>query len=166
MNKSVGFAPVIQEDALLVILGSFPGQASLQAGQYYAFARNQFWPIVGTLLGQADLHRFDYEKKQDFLKEHQVALWDVYKACIREGSLDSNISAGEGNDLSALKKLAPGLKVIAHNGKTSARFMKETSLLGVQTMALPSTSPAYASMHFAEKLEKWRAAFVLAGILE
>lgn len=165
MKKSVGFAPVIQKDALLVILGSFPGQASLQAQQYYAFARNQFWPVVGTLLGQSDLQKFDYDRKLIFLKEHKVGLWDVYKACIREGSLDANISAGEANDLRRLKKLAPGLKVIAHNGKTSAKFIEKTSLLDVHTMALPSTSPAYASMRFEEKLEKWRAAFAVAGVI-
>ncbi|MGL4667805.1 MAG: DNA-deoxyinosine glycosylase [Saezia sp.] len=165
MNQSVGLDPVIREDALLVVLGSFPGQASLQARQYYAFSRNQFWPIVGALLGQDDLQKLGYESRLHFLTQHKIGLWDVYQACIREGSLDSNISAGQANDLSTLKARAPELKVIVHNGKKSAKFMKQTSLLGVHTLSLPSTSPAYAGMRFHEKLEKWKEAFVLAGIL-
>lgn len=165
MKRLTGLGAVIQKDALLVILGSFPGKASLQAGQYYAFPRNHFWPIVGKLLGEADLLQRDYKYKLAFLKAHRVGLWDVYGACIREGSLDADIQAGEPNDLSQLKVQAPGLKVIAHNGGASARFKKQTQALDVEVIQLPSTSPANASWSFERKLQAWRKAFELAGVM-
>jgi len=41
-----GLPPVIARQTRLVLLGSFPGAASLAAGQYYAHPRNQFWPLL------------------------------------------------------------------------------------------------------------------------
>ena len=164
-DKTKGFPPILHQDTLLVVLGSFPGQASLQASEYYAFKRNQFWPLVGSILGQNNVHTLPYEEKVAFLKQHKIGLWDVYQACVRVGSLDANITAGEPNDLRLLKKCAPQLRLIAHNGKTSAKFMKGSEKLGVRVIALPSTSPAYASMRFQEKLARWRVAFQGAGII-
>jgi hypoxanthine-DNA glycosylase len=161
--RLVGLPPVIARGTRLVVLGSFPGAASLAAGQYYAHPRNAFWPIVGSLLGVA-LPAMAYGSRLAVLRERGVGLWDVYASCRREGSLDQAIEAAEPNDLAGLKRRAPGLLAVAHNGGESARSRAVTAALGVAVFTLPSTSPANASWSFERKLAAWRAAFVAAGI--
>lgn len=163
MTRLVGLPPVIAPDTRLVVLGSFPGAASLAAGQYYAHPRNHFWPLLGSLWA-LDLPSWDYARRLRALQSHGVGLWDVYGACRREGSLDTAIEAAEPNDLAGLLQRAPALAAIAHNGGESARSMRITRTLGVPVVRLPSTSPANASWSFERKRAAWRDAFVAAGI--
>jgi len=160
----VGLAPVIAPNTRLVVLGSFPGAASLAAQQYYAHPRNHFWPLLSALWG-IDLRALPYAQRLEAMLEHGLGLWDVYAGCRREGSLDSAIEAAEHNDLASLLRLAPGLRAIAHNGGESARSMRLTGALGVPVRRLPSTSPANASWSFERKLAAWREAFEQADIL-
>ena len=46
------FPPVVDADTRLLILGSLPGAASLAAGRYYAHPQNQFWRLVGGVIGR------------------------------------------------------------------------------------------------------------------
>lgn len=158
-----GLAPVLSRHSRLVVLGSFPGQASLAAQQYYAHPRNQFWPIVGTLLG-VDLVALPYAARLALLRKRGLGLWDVYAACRREGSLDSAIEQAELNDLASLRRRAPGLQAIAHNGGESARSLRITQALGLPVHRLPSTSPANASWSFERKLAAWRGVFASCGL--
>jgi hypoxanthine-DNA glycosylase len=153
-----GLAPVISPDTRLVVLGSFPGVASLAAQQYYGHPRNAFWRLLSALWGE-DLVAQPYVDRLAALARHRVGLWDVYRACEREGSLDSAIRAAEPNDLVSLKTLAPGLRAVAHNGAESARARRATAGLGLEVHALPSTSPANAAWSFERKLAAWRAVF-------
>jgi hypoxanthine-DNA glycosylase len=162
-----GLAPVVGEGARLLVLGSFPGVASLRAQQYYAHPRNQFWPILSAIWGLegADaLQNRPYAERLPVVREHGLAIWDVYAGCQREGSLDSAIMAAELNDLTGLIQQVPTLRAIAHNGGESARHMKITSSLGLPVSKLPSTSPAHASWSFERKLAAWREVFEQAGI--
>jgi hypoxanthine-DNA glycosylase len=153
----VGLAPVVDASARLVVLGSFPGVASLAAGRYYGHPRNHFWPILSALWNH-DLVALGAEERLDALRARGVGLWDVYASCRRVGSLDSAIEQPRLNDLAALRRLAPGLRAVAHNGGESARAMHATRALGVEVLRLPSTSPANASWSFERKLAAWRAA--------
>ncbi len=158
-----GLPPVIARGTKLVVLGSFPGVASLEAGQYYAHPRNHFWPILSALWG-LDLRAQPYARRLQELRERGLGVWDVYAACRREGSLDSAIQAPEFNDLASLKRRAPGLRGVAHNGGESARAMAHTRQFGLPVWRLPSTSPANASWSFERKHAAWRAVFLEAGL--
>jgi len=158
-----GLPPVIGPRTRLLVLGSFPGVASLQAGEYYAHPRNHFWPILSALWG-LDLRALPYAQRIDAVRERGLGIWDVYAHCRREGSLDSAIEDAEYNDLAGLKRRAPALRGIAHNGGESARAMRHTASLGVPVARLPSTSPANASWSFERKLAAWRTVFESHGI--
>jgi len=153
-----GLAPVIAPDTRLVVLGSFPGVASLAAQQYYGHPRNALWPLLSALWDE-DLAALDYAGRLDALRRHRVGLWDVYRSCEREGSLDSAIRAPQPNDLAELTRRAPDLLAVAHNGGESARSRRVTEALGLAVHTLPSTSPANASWSFERKLAAWREVF-------
>lgn len=160
---SHGLPAVVQADTRLLVLGSFPGQASLQAQQYYGHARNQFWPMLSALWG-IDLMAMAYAARLRAMRGHGVGLWDMYAACRRPGSLDSAIREAQPNDLAGLVRGLPALRAIAHNGAESARTMRLTATLGVAVHRLPSTSPAHASWSFERKLASWRAVFAEHGL--
>jgi hypoxanthine-DNA glycosylase len=158
-----GLAPIAAPDARLLVLGSFPSVASLQAQQYYAHPRNHFWPILSALWG-TDLNALPYAQRVAEVRRRGLAIWDVYAACRREGSLDSAIEDAEPNDLAALAARLPQLAAIAHNGGESARAMRITRALGLPVHRLPSTSPANASWSFERKLAAWRVVFAGVGL--
>jgi TDG/mug DNA glycosylase family protein len=149
------FPPVIDSRTKILILGSFPGNASLQAQQYYAHPRNQFWRLLSAVLNE-DLTTLAYPERLNLLLEHRVGLWDVIGACTREGSLDSAIRLAETNDFTALKMHCPQLSRACFNGKTSGKFAPLFAAAGFDTQVLPSSSPANAQSSFDEKLLAWR----------
>ena len=153
-----GLGPVADSRTRLLVLGSFPGVASLQVQQYYGHPRNHFWPILAALW-QVDLPSMSYAQRLAAMQSRGLGLWDVYAACRREGSLDSAIEAAVPNDLAGLVRRLPDLRAIAHNGGESARAMRVTRALGLPVFRLPSTSPANASWSFERKLAAWRAVF-------
>ena len=158
-----GLAPVVTSDTRLLVLGSFPSQASLAASQYYAHPRNQFWTILSTLWG-VDLRTLPYTARLAEVRRRGLGIWDVYASCLREGSLDSAIENAERNDLAALVATLPALRAIAHNGGESARAMAVTRALAPEVVRLPSSSPANASWSLARKVDAWRALFARHGL--
>ena len=150
-----GLAPVIDADIRILILGSFPGAASLAAGQYYAHPRNLLWPILSALTGEA-LATLPYAERLPRLLAHGYGLWDVLGACERDGSLDSAIRKPAANDFARLRDLCPLLETVGFNGQTSGKFAPQFAQAGYRTLVLPSTSPAHAALSFDEKLSSWR----------
>lgn len=140
----------------MLILGSFPSTASLAARQYYAHPQNQFWRVLGAVIGQP-LKEMDYPARIAAVQAAGIAIWDVFASCERAGSLDTAIHDAVPNPLAVLKKSAPALRRICFNGRMAARRIREVEALGYEAMVLPSTSPAHAGMSFDEKLARWRA---------
>ena len=157
-RRCEGFAPVLDGRVRVLVLGSFPSAASLQAHQYYGHPRNQFWAILGHILAEP-LVRLDYPERLERVLAHRVGIWDVYADCRRSGSLDSQIHAPRSNDLASLRRLAPGLQAVAFNGQAAGRFQARVAELGYACAVLPSTSPAHAARRFDEKLAVWTAFF-------
>lgn len=149
-----GLAPVIDEHIRILILGSFPGAASLAAQQYYAHPRNHLWPILSALTGE-DLAALPYPQRLPRLLAHRIGLWDVLGACKRAGSLDSAIRKPAANDFARLRELCPALEFVGFNGQASGKFAPQFEQEGYRVAVLPSTSPAHAAMTFAEKLAAW-----------
>lgn len=97
-----GLPPVIDRRARVLILGSFPSAASLAAQQYYAHPRNQFWRMLGAVIGQP-LKDMPYAARLAAAQAAGIAIWDIYASCERAGSLDSAIRNSVANDFAALK---------------------------------------------------------------
>ncbi len=159
---------------VVLVLGSFPGAASLAARQYYAHPQNHFWPILAALWPQAALPpRDDYAGRCAWLTERGLGLWDVYESCEREGSLDTSIRNAQVNDFARLHGRCPRLAAVAHNGGESFRHAHAVraslgaaqGALGLESVRLPSTSPANASWSFDRKLNAWAALMASHGLL-
>jgi len=150
-----GLAPVLDAGVRIVVLGSFPGAASLAAGQYYAHPRNQFWRLMAAVTNEP-FAEMAYEERLTRLLAHQIGVWDTIAACERQGSLDAAIRQAQANELSVLREHSPHLFRVCFNGKTSARSEHRFSMAGYDTVVLPSSSPANAQMSFDDKLDVWK----------
>ena len=150
-----GLPPIARVDARLFILGSLPGDASLAAAQYYAHPQNQFWRLVGSVIGE-DLYALSYAERLERLAVHRIGLWDVIGSAVRHGSLDQSIRLANHNRIERLIHDFPDLEAVAFNGGTSAAAGRK--LIGqnhrLTLIDLPSSSPAN-TRSFAEKAEAW-----------
>lgn len=151
------FPPVIDEGARVLVLGTLPGEESLRRREYYAHPRNLFWPILFALFDAPPAAH--YEAKLAFAMAQRVALWDVCMAGEREASADATIRREIPNAIEGLLDAHPLIGAVAFNGTTARRlydrhFARRPGLL---YLAMPSTSPAHASLDFAAKLKHWSA---------
>ena len=99
----------------------------------------------------------DYTAKLAFARAHRVALWDVCACAQRIASGDASIRQEQPNAIDRLLDAHPSIGAVAFNGSGARRlydrhFRRRPDLT---YLALPSTSPAYARLDFAGKLEHW-----------
>jgi hypoxanthine-DNA glycosylase len=137
----------------VLILGSFPSEASLAARQYYAHPRNHFWPVLGAVLGEP-LAELPYADRLSRVRARRIAIWDTIVACERAGSLDAAIRNAVRGEIARIRRVARGLKAVCFNGNTAGRAQAAWEAAGYETLVLPSTSPAY-TRPFAQKLAAW-----------
>jgi len=163
-----GFPPIANTHARILILGSLPGQVSLQQQQYYAHPHNAFWKIMGRLFGAGP--ELAYAERAQRLMQNEIALWDVCAAAQRPGSLDAAIVQASvvPNDFAAFIESHPHIVLICFNGGKAADLYRRLVLPGLpdtfcatHTETLPSTSPAHAAMSFEDKLARWSAALAI-----
>jgi hypoxanthine-DNA glycosylase len=158
-----GFPSIATSSATILILGSMPSVESLRQHQYYAHKRNAFWRIMAAMFG------FDtslsYRERARQLKDNDIALWDVIKACERSGSLDTKIknTSIEINDFATFFRKHPHIRKICFNGSMAEQqfrkhvipILSDDHFADIVMARLPSTSPAMASLSFDKKLAAW-----------
>lgn len=150
------FPPIIDSRSKILILGTMPGEKSLELQEYYGNRGNQFWKLLFAIIGKD--FSYDYTIKKELLKENSIALWDVLQYCEREGSLDSKIKNEIPNDFETFYKAYPNIKNIFFSSKNAAlyydKYVEKKESIAYDI--LPSPSGANASKSFVEKLQIWR----------
>jgi double-stranded uracil-DNA glycosylase len=163
MKHDECFPPIAQRNAEVLILGSLPGQRSLQMQQYYAHPQNAFWKLIARMYDVES--SLPYTRRVKILTANRIALWDVLAAAERPGSLDSSIvhASARANDFAAFYRSHPQISRVYFNGRKAEelyrRFVLPTlsaEFAAIRYVSMPSTSPAHAGMAFAEKLVRWK----------
>lgn len=162
MDTINSFAPVVDANARVLILGSIPGKRSLNDNQYYAHPRNAFWRIMSQLyhfelphlpqnpsqksLDEAPKKSLNKSPKKSAaeylhclsqLRQHRIALWDVLQSCQRDSSLDADIveASIQPNDFSQLFSDYPLIRHIYFNGAKAQQSYQRYVLPGLSASA-------------------------------
>ena len=150
------FEPLADNDARILILGSIPGDRSIELGEYYGHPQNRFWKMIAVITGAPP--PINYGQKRAMLMQNRIALWDVAQRAHRQGSMDSAIRNEEPNDIAAFIAGQKKLQRVVFNGKKAeqlyGRYIERLS--GICYLSMPSTSPANAAVSFDILCEKWR----------
>ncbi|OYQ31886.1 DNA-deoxyinosine glycosylase [Flavobacterium cyanobacteriorum] len=149
------FPPVVNHTSEILLLGTMPGEKSLELQEYYGNRGNQFWKLLYAVFGEQ--YNEAYTAKMALLVRHRIALWDVLQYCEREGSLDSNIKNEVPNDFDAFYEKYPKIKAVLFTSKNAAAYYsKYVGFKNLKYATLPSPSGANASKSFSEKLGEWK----------
>ena len=127
MERKFADLKYIEPNAKVVILGTFPSEASRDTFFYHK-STNQFWKIMSEIFGDTSIKHLETKKndqkpspdenlqlienRKNFLKKHKIGLWDMIKSCYVDKSKDSSIKDPEYNDLTTLKTECPQLECI------------------------------------------------------
>ncbi|WP_366184124.1 DNA-deoxyinosine glycosylase [Flavobacterium ovatum] len=150
------FAPISNPDIEILILGSLPGDKSIEVNEYYGHPQNRFWKIIAAISNN-ELPQ-NYKDKVALLQKLKIGVWDVAQKALRSGSLDSAIKSEEPNDIETFISNHPKLKIIAFNGKTAEALFNKyfDKKSNIKYVSLPSTSPANARFDFDTLRESWQ----------
>lgn len=182
MERKFADLKCIRPDTKIVILGTFPSEASRNTFFYHK-STNQFWKIMSKIFGDKSVEHLKestpdenlqlIENRKNFLKKHKIGLWDMMKSCYIDKSKDSSIKDPEYNDLTTLKTECPELECIFFSSKKAfkhyQKYLKQIDKYlnlknevyrdwlktKVSEMVLPSPSSAYARMRLEDKIKKW-----------
>ena len=155
-HTKTSFDPISNAETTILILGTMPGDKSLELGEYYGHSRNRFWKIISTITDN-DLP-LTYTDKKALLLKTKIGIWDVTHKANRKGSLDSVIEDTEPNHLNSFIARHKNLKVIGFNGKKAQALFDKyfDRQSGLNYISLPSTSPANTGIDFDNICKQWR----------
>lgn len=159
MKRKESLSPVVDDKAVILILGSMPGEESLRRQEYYGYSANHFWRLISAIFNEelSDM----YGAKISMIQRNGIALWDVIESCTREGSLDTMIRDEYPNALPGFLCEHSGIRAVFFNGQKAAQSFKRSFGFDVLEKKeiywsiLPSSSPAN-TIGFEKKLIKWK----------
>lgn len=147
--------PCYHRDSKVLILGTFPSPKSRAFGFYYGHPRNRFWGVLAEIF-QEDLP-MTIEEKKTLLMKHHIALWDVLAACKIRGASDSSITDPVPNDIVWLINRTE-IRRIYTTGRKATDLYRKLSYpkTGIESIMLPSTSPANAAFSQADLVSAYQ----------
>jgi len=160
-----GLTPLMCSEPRILILGSLPSDMSIASQEYYGNPRNLFWRVIAGISDEPVPEC--YAEKKDLLARHHIALWDVYAAAERQGSLDTNIKDGAFNDIEGIVKKYPTITTIVFNGgkafkmfgkylKTNASNINTLKSLKYYPCASTSSMVQSAGWTLDKLIEQWK----------
>ena len=144
--------PVYDKNSKILILGSFPSEASRLSGFYYGHKQNRFWRVLSAVTGKPCGD--GKEEKIRFLLDNSIALWDVIGSCTVTGSSDSSIKDVIPNDITPLLDFA-NIKAVYLNGRLANKLFEKYIKCSLPHFCLPSTSPANAAYSLDRLIKEW-----------
>lgn len=156
-NFKTSFPPIADAETEILILGTLPGDRSLEVGEYFAHPRNRFWKIISCITGNPVPET--YTEKRELLLTSRIGVWNVLHKANRKGSLDTGIRNEVPNDLTAFLSQHQKVKVIGFDGlKAGALYNKHFSRIsGIKYISLPGCSAANARFDLQALCERWAA---------
>lgn len=147
--------PLFDENAKILILGSFPSVKSRECGFYYGHPQNRFWKVTAFVFGEEV--PYTVEEKRSMILRNHVALWDVIASCDITGSSDSSIKNVVPNDVKRVINSSNVQKIYVNGKKAKSLYDKYLEKeLGITAVCLPSTSPANASWSLDRLQNEWK----------
>jgi hypoxanthine-DNA glycosylase len=161
--KKTAFPPIVDTHCVVLLLGTMPGERSIQLQQYYGHKTNQFWKIMFGLFGLPVPE--SYEARKQLLLDKHIALWDVLSHCEGQGSADHHIINEVANDFTTFYKKFPHIKTVVFDSTHAEKFyLRHVGKSPDKTyLRVPSPSSAHAGKSLMQKTEEWR---VILDILE
>lgn len=109
------FESIISLEPRILILGSLPGDLSLEINQYYGHPRNRFWKMMFEIF-ETEFSE-DYGMRKQLILQNKFALRDVAHSADRKGSMDAEMKNVLPNQIDELLNEHPTIKKIIFNGK-------------------------------------------------
>lgn len=146
--------PVYNKDSRILILGSFPSVKSREGEFFYHHPQNRFWKVISTVFDEPV--PVTIEDKKQLLLKNGIAVWDVIQSCEITGSADSSIKNTLPNDITPILNSARINKIYT-NGNTAYSLYKKYiyPVTGIESIRLPSTSPANAGCSMDCLIKAW-----------
>ena len=150
------FEPVWNKESKVLILGTIPSPKSREFGFYYSHPQNRLWKVLAELFSQEVPISID--EKKSLLLANKVAMWDVLQSCKIKNADDNTISEPIVNDIPRILQQSD-IKAIFTTGRKATELYNKYCMISqdsIQSIYLPSTSPANCRINFQNLVEEYR----------